>query len=183
MYDPAAMAKAPSDSHALLTIVRHGQTSANIEGVWHGSTNTPLTEHGRLQAAAVGRHIEANHPPVDHVYASPLDRAHHTAQAIADPLGLTPRLDPALVEYDLGSWEGLSFRHLFEEKKLFQNMAADPDFAPHGGETPLIPGQQGVQAWDLPGIGRVAIIICFDVRAYTDGRHHSHSHSHAAVVR
>ena len=131
------MAKAPSDSHALLTIVRHGQTSANIDGVWHGSTNTPLTEHGRLQAAAVGRHIEANHPTVDHVYASPLDRAHHTAQAIAGPLGLTPRLDPALVEYDLGSWEGLSFRHLFEEKKLFQNMAADPDFAPHGGETPL----------------------------------------------
>ena len=57
----------------------------------------------------------------------------------------------------------------------------------HGGETPLIPGQQGVQAWDLPGIGRVAIIICFDVRASsehnTDGHHHSHSHSHAAVIR
>ena len=33
----------------------------------------------------------------------------------------------------------------------------------HGGETPLIPGQQGVQAWDLPGIGRIAILICFDV--------------------
>ena len=33
----------------------------------------------------------------------------------------------------------------------------------HGGETPLIPGQHGVQAWDLPGIGRIAILICFDV--------------------
>lgn len=33
----------------------------------------------------------------------------------------------------------------------------------HGGETPLIPGQHGVQAWDLQGIGRVAILICFDV--------------------
>ena len=31
------------------------------------------------------------------------------------------------------------------------------------GETPLIPGQHGVQAWDLPGIGRIAILICFDV--------------------
>ena len=55
----------------------------------------------------------------------------------------------------------------------------------HGGETPLIPGQQGVQAWDLPGIGRVAVIICFDVRASSEHTQtgHSHSHSHAAVVR
>ena len=52
----------------------------------------------------------------------------------------------------------------------------------------IIPGQQGVQAWDLPGIGRVAVIICLDVRASSEhsqtGTHsHSHSHSHAAVVR
>ncbi|MCR9094969.1 MAG: histidine phosphatase family protein [bacterium] len=131
------MAAAPSDTHALLTIVRHGQTSANIDGVWHGSTNTPLTDHGRIQAAAVGRHIKANYRPVTHVYASPLDRAHHTAQAIADPLGLEPAIDPGLVEYDLGDWEGLSFHHLFEEKRLFHNMREDPHFAPHGGESPL----------------------------------------------
>lgn len=137
MYDPAAMAAAPSDSHALLTLVRHGQTRANLDGVWHGSINTPLTDHGHLQAAAVARHIEANHRPVRHVYASPLDRAHHTALAIADPLGLTPAIEPDLAEYHLGDWEGLSFKELHEEKQLFQNMRIDPHFAPHGGETPL----------------------------------------------
>jgi broad specificity phosphatase PhoE len=120
----------------LLTIVRHGQTSANIDGVWHGSTNTPLTDHGRRQAAAVGAHIEANHRPIAHVYASPLDRAHHTAQAIAEPLDLTPNVDPDLVEYDLGRWEGLSFKTLWEEKKLFENMKKDPDFNPYDGESP-----------------------------------------------
>jgi broad specificity phosphatase PhoE len=121
---------------ALLTIVRHGQTSANIDGVWHGSTNTPLTDHGHRQAAAVGAHIEANHREVSHVYASPLDRAHHTAHAIAGPLGLTPTLDAELVEYDLGEWEGLSFKTLFEDKKLFDHMRRDPDFNPYGGESP-----------------------------------------------
>ena len=122
--------------HALLTIVRHGQTSANTDGVWHGSTNTPLTDHGHLQAAAVGMHIAEHYRPIRHVYASPLDRAHLTARAIAEPLGLEPAIDEALVEYDLGSWEGLTFRELWDEKKLFANMAKDPDFAPHGGEAP-----------------------------------------------
>ena len=121
---------------SLLTIVRHGQTSANVDGVWHGSTNTPLTDHGHRQAAAVAAHIEANHREITHVYASPLDRAHHTAQAIAEPLGLTPVLDTELVEYDLGEWEGLPFRTLFEEKKLFENMRDDPHYNPYGGESP-----------------------------------------------
>lgn len=123
-------------SRTQLTIVRHGQTSANIEGVWHGSTNTPLTDHGHRQAAAVGAHIDANHRPVAHIYASPLDRAHHTAQAIARLLDLTPELDADLVEYDLGDWEGLSFKTLWEEKKLFQHMKNDPDFNPYRGESP-----------------------------------------------
>ncbi len=121
---------------ALLTIVRHGQTSANIEGVWHGSINTPLTDHGHRQAAAVGAHIVAHHREVSQVYASPLDRAHHTAHAIAGPLGLTPTLDAELVEFDLGEWEGLSFKTLFEDKKLFDHMRSDPDFNPYGGESP-----------------------------------------------
>lgn len=132
---PIRPAKPPRD-HALLTIVRHGQTSANLDGVWHGSINTPLTDHGHRQAAAVGEHIATHYTPITQVYASPLDRAHHTARAIADPLGLAPVIDEALVEYDLGEWEGMTFQHLFEEKRLFHHMAQDPHFAPHGGETP-----------------------------------------------
>ena len=131
-----------ASARTILTIVRHGQTSANIDGVWHGSINTPLTDHGHRQAAATAHFIQANHRPVSRIYASPLDRAHHTAQAIADPLGLTPRIDPALVEFDLGNWEGMSFRDLHQDKKLFHHMASDPDFAPHGGESPLQAGER-----------------------------------------
>jgi len=123
-------------SETLLTLVRHGQTSANIDAVWHGSTNTPLTAHGHQQAAAAAAFIKDNHGPIGCVYASPLDRAHHTAKAIANPLGLTPEIDSDLAEYDLGDWEGLSFSHLFEDKKLFHNMRDDHDYRPHGGESP-----------------------------------------------
>ncbi len=140
MYAPAAVPTRPATppmNQALLTIVRHGQTSANIDGVWHGSTNTPLTEHGRRQADSVGEHIARHYRPISHVYASPLDRAHHTAQAIASRLDLSPILDAELAEFDLGEWEGQSFRTLFEDKKLFDEMKRDPHYAPHGGESPL----------------------------------------------
>ena len=30
----------------------------------------------------------------------------------------------------------------------------------------VVPGLQGVQAWNLPGIGRVAILICFDINFF-----------------
>ena len=130
------MDSAAPDSHALLTIVRHGQTSANVDGLWHGSTNTPLTYLGHTQAAAAGAFIESNLRPVTHVYTSPLDRAHHTAQAIAGPLGLTPIIEKGLVEFDLGAWEGMPFKTLYKEKNLFENMKSDPNFNPHGGESP-----------------------------------------------
>lgn len=37
---------------------------------------------------------------------------------------------------------------------------AKPAFSVQKGEVPVIPGQHGVQVWDLPGIGRIAILIC-----------------------
>ena len=123
-------------NRTVLTIVRHGQTTANIDGIWHGSTNTPLTEHGFRQAAAAASWIEANQRPIAQIYSSPLDRARHTARTIAGPLGLHPELDPDLQEYDLGDWEGESFETLRRDRKLFENMLIDPDYRPHGGESP-----------------------------------------------
>ncbi|NNL65265.1 MAG: hypothetical protein HKP30_03380, partial [Myxococcales bacterium] len=45
----------------LLTLVRHGETAANLTGVWHGSTDTPLTERGRRQAERVAEHLAGRH--------------------------------------------------------------------------------------------------------------------------
>jgi probable phosphoglycerate mutase len=120
----------------ILTIVRHGQTHANIDGVWHGSINTPLTDHGHRQAAAAAHFIHTTKNPVSRVYASPLDRAHHTARAIGERFELEPMLVEGLAEYDLGEWEGETFADLHGKRKLFEHMRRDPDFRPHGGESP-----------------------------------------------
>ena len=81
---------------ALLTIVRHGETAANTDGVWHGSTDTPLSERGHRQAAAVGAHLAGIDAGFSVVYSSPLQRARHTAEAIAQQLALDIEFDPSL---------------------------------------------------------------------------------------
>jgi len=120
---------------ALLTLIRHGETSANLDGVWHGSTDTPLTERGRRQAERVAEHVARAHADATALYTSPLQRALHTAEAIGRALALAPRVEPGLREFDLGSWERKTYRELMEVQQLWQNQQRDPDFAPHGGES------------------------------------------------
>jgi broad specificity phosphatase PhoE len=120
----------------ILTLIRHGETSANTEGVWHGSTDTPLSERGRRQAASVAEYLLRQHPESTAVYSSPLTRTHDTARAIADRFSLGIQLDPALVEFDLGRWEGKTYKELFEVHELWTHMKRDEHFRPHGGESP-----------------------------------------------
>lgn len=120
----------------VLTIVRHGETQANLDGVWHGSTDTPLTDRGQAQAERVAGWAAENCRDAVALYSSPLQRAHHTAQAVGGGLRLEPCVEPDLAEYDLGSWEGKTYRDLYEEHRLWHHMKHDPDFAPHGGESP-----------------------------------------------
>ena len=120
---------------AILVLVRHGETSANLEGVWHGSTDGPLTERGHAQAGRVAGWLRSEWPDARALYTSPLRRARDTARAIAESTGLEPRVEAALVEYHLGEWEGKSYRELHETHRLWDEMRRDPDFAPHGGES------------------------------------------------
>jgi len=118
-----------------LTVVRHGETSANTGGVWHGSLDTLLTARGELQAERVALHVARTRGDASALYASTLTRARRTAAPIAQRLGLDVRTEAALCEYDLGAWEGLSYAELAREHKLFERMSADPDWRPGGGES------------------------------------------------
>ena len=124
------------DDRTILTLIRHGETPANLEGVWHGSTDTPLTDRGVQQALRVAKHVAERHADAAALYASDLQRARETARPIAPAIGLPLRLDPALREYHLGEWEGKSYLELHQQHRLWHHMKRDPDYAPHGGESP-----------------------------------------------
>lgn len=134
------MSEKRTPGSGLISLVRHGQTAANTSGVWHGSTDTPLSDHGHGQAAHVADHLARSRDDtgegVGAIFASPLQRARHTAEAIGRSLDIEVEILPGLSEYHLGDWEGLKYEQLLNEKNLWENMANDPDFAPHGGESP-----------------------------------------------
>lgn len=94
----------------MIYFVRHGQSQANVRAVFAGPRlDAPLTDEGRAQAVAAARHIQTEHLHIDHIIASPVERAHTTAVLIAETLGIAPdsvRLDSRLAEYDMGSLSG-----------------------------------------------------------------------------
>ena len=85
-----------------ITLIRHGETTANAAGVWQGSTNSLLSDRGQQQAAAAGARL--NQEAFDVVVASDLGRTQQTATAI----GFEYELDPRWRELQLGAWEGLT---------------------------------------------------------------------------
>ena len=119
-----------------LLLVRHGETAANVAGTWQGSTNTPLNERGLAQAHALASRLADEAPDIVAIYSSPLGRATQTAEIIAQKLGELPvQTDPALAEFNLGDWEGLTYEALRSEKRLWERMAEDFNFAPPNGES------------------------------------------------
>ncbi len=123
------------DSPCLITLVRHGETSANVDGVWHGSIDTELTARGVRQAERVALHVAPTRSDVTALYASPLMRARRTAEPIAARLGLAVRVEDSLREYHLGEWEGVAYKELASRHRLFERMSRDPDWQPGGGES------------------------------------------------
>jgi broad specificity phosphatase PhoE len=95
----------------ILYLLRHGATTANLstppvlQGRHH---NPPLAELGIRQAEVTRDFLAVR--SIDACYCSPLQRAVHTASIIAQPHGLRPKPLKALVECDVGRWEGLDWQ-------------------------------------------------------------------------
>lgn len=87
--------------------MRHGESEGNAARIFTGHLDSPLTEAGRRQAAAVADVLAK--VKVDRVIASDLSRARDTAQTIAARHGLTVQTYPELREIDLGEMAGRSF--------------------------------------------------------------------------
>ncbi len=96
-------------------LIRHGETAHNAEGRTLGRADVPLTERGRAQAAALARAL-SNDPygPFAAVYASPLQRALDTARPLAEVRGLEVRVEPRLIEMDIGALEDIGREELRE---------------------------------------------------------------------
>ena len=96
-----------------LWLVRHGETEANVAGLYSGHAPTPLTERGIAQAQILGTLLR--NVPVDNVLCSELERARHTTQLILGDREVPVRNMPELNEMFFGDWEMRHHRDLARE--------------------------------------------------------------------
>ncbi len=86
-----------------LWLIRHGETEWSRNGKHTGSTDLPLTDHGREQAEALRPALAG--VSFDLLLCSPRQRARDTA-ALAGFADVA--IEPNLQEWDYGAYEGLS---------------------------------------------------------------------------
>ena len=138
---PDAVAVAPADwtgnrgGPTRLLLLRHGQTELSVQRRYSGRGNPELTEVGRSQAADAARYL-AQKGGIAAVISSPLHRAHATATAAADALGLSVVIDENLTETDFGEWEGLTFPEAAKSHPdVHGRWLRDTSLAAPGGES------------------------------------------------
>ena len=130
-----------------LLLIRHGETALNAARILQ-PPDTPLSERGLAQAAALARRLAGE--PIAALWSSDLPRAWQTAVAIAS--GRAIRAEPLLQERNFGDWRGQPYDSL-----AFDPLAALE--APPGGESARAFDERIARAWvqaeaaaaELPG--------------------------------
>lgn len=120
----------------LLCLIRHGETAWNAERRIQGQLDIPLNATGAIQARATAAALAAER--FDAAFCSDLSRAHDTARAVADTLGLDLTPDPQLRERHYGLFQGLTYAEAEQRhpQDFARHSARDPDYAfPDGGES------------------------------------------------
>ena len=89
-----------------LLLLRHGESTWNVERRWQGWLDAPLTPAGEAQAAARARTLahESFAPRV--IYTSDLERAARTAEIIAAHVEAPVIADAGFRERHGGEWQG-----------------------------------------------------------------------------
>lgn len=119
----------PPEPTGRLVLVRHGETEWSRSGRHTGTTDVALTPAGERDARGLAGRLTRF--DVVLALASPLSRARRTAELA----GFSPRVDPDLVEWDYGGYEGRTTAEVRES-------VGDPSWTVFGA---------GVVPGDTPG--------------------------------
>jgi probable phosphoglycerate mutase len=123
-----------SDALPIIYLARHGETAWTISGQHTGRTDLPLTARGERNANRLGQRLKGL--TLTAVLTSPLKRVVRTCELAG--FGKVARVEPDLVEWDCGNYEGRRFAEIHAERpgwRLFR------DGCP-GGESPAQVGQR-----------------------------------------
>ena len=126
-------------------LARHGETAWSLTGQHTGRTDLPLTQRGERNARSLGERLKGL--KFAKVFTSPLQRAVRTCTLAG--FGAAAEVDPDLVEWNYGQYEGRRTADIHKERPDWQLFR---DGCP-GGESPE---QVGARADRL--VGRVRAV-------------------------
>jgi len=112
----------------LIYLARHGETAWTISGQHTGRTDLPLTERGERNAARLADRLKGL--VFEKVFCSPLQRVRRTCELAG--FGSVAAIDPNLLEWDYGQYEGLRSAEIHASRPSWQLFR---DGCP-GGELP-----------------------------------------------
>ena len=92
-----------SEIFPVIYLARHGETAWSVTGQHTGLTDLPLTERGERNALRLGQRLAGS--VFAKVLTSPLQRAVRTCELAG--FGAVAEVDPDLVEWNYGDYEGL----------------------------------------------------------------------------
>ena len=92
-----------SQTYPVIYLARHGETAWSLSGQHTGLTDLPLTENGEDAARRLGERLRQLAVAI--VFTSPLQRAARTCELAG--FGAVAQVDPDLVEWNYGKYEGL----------------------------------------------------------------------------
>jgi len=125
-------------------LVRHGESTSNSAGIVQGRGHSDrpdlqpsLTAKGRTQAELTASAL--SNIPITTVYASPLVRAHQTAERIVAARSLQINTYDNLREINLPAWEGLTFEEVRSRSpQEYDNWHNAPDKLAMGDSYPVL---------------------------------------------
>ncbi len=94
-------------------LIRHGESEWNRSRRYTGQQDVRLSALGQEQARRVGQRL--TNEPLTAIYASPLQRARDTANAIGKVKRLPVTLRAELAEIHHGLWEGLTVEQVTQQ--------------------------------------------------------------------
>jgi broad specificity phosphatase PhoE len=100
----------------VIYLARHGETAWTVTGQHTGLTDMPLTERGERNARRLGERLQGLIFP--HVFTSPLQRARRTCDLAG--FGPVAKVDPDLMEWNYGAYEGLRTSDIHKERPGWQ---------------------------------------------------------------
>jgi broad specificity phosphatase PhoE len=117
----------------IVCLARHGETAWSLSGQHTGLTDLPLTERGETDAHALAPRLQGTEQKgmaFSKVFTSPLQRAVRTCELAG--FGGRSEIDPDLVEWNYGEYEGVRTAEIHEKRPDWQLFR---DGCP-GGESP-----------------------------------------------